>query len=100
MYERLIYPSKIEMEGTRQLLITNFPLVKLWDVSDPIASYVTDMELSITEPQFFRWALRDSGIGIPVIHYCLNLTVALYEPPAWMTAILREMKPDWKLLGN
>jgi hypothetical protein len=93
MYERLIYPTKVEMEGTREILRHTFPLVKLWDVADPTDPFITDMELSLDEPCFFRWAIQPiRGAGHPIIFYCLNLSIHLLAPPPWMAAVLREIR--------
>jgi hypothetical protein len=93
MYERLIYLSKKDMESTRQLLLTNFPLIKIWDVNDPDVPYVMDIELSIDTSVFFRWAIRKIGMHDPVILRCLNLSLELCDPPPWMLTILRESNP-------
>jgi hypothetical protein len=88
MFERFVFPTEIEREGTRQLIIVNFPSAKLWYMQDE-TDFVMDMELDVEKVVFFRWAIQPMGAGVPVLFYCLHMSLETYDPPAWMSNEIR-----------
>ncbi len=90
MKERLIFPTSIEQVGTSELIHTTFSNCKWANVLDePIAYYVSDIELNTTPSVFFEWAFLTPARGGNILFYCLNLSMEyLIEPANWMRDIV------------
>ena len=89
MYERLIFPTRIEKDGTKQLILTNFPHARIWTVPDyNLSVYVEDMELDIEKEYFFEWAVQT----YPVLFFCFYLSMELMENPPWIQNVLTKLK--------
>lgn len=92
MYERLIYPNRVEMEATKELILAAFPLTKIWEVGDETDPYMHDLEMSIPAERFFEWAMTTMGGTHPVVFYCLNFSTDLLCPPLWMANVLTTVR--------
>lgn len=92
MYDRLLFPSKIEQEGTKEIIHDNFPAVYLLDIVDDVDPFVTDLKLEVPKETFFEWAYLTPGAASPILFYCLYLSVELLEPPVWMANVLTKIK--------
>lgn len=91
MYERFLFADEIERSGTRETLACAFPLSKLWYPHDELGDFVMDAEVPVSQETFFRYAVQTPGPARLLIYSCLNLSLALHEPPLWMIQELRRL---------
>lgn len=92
MYERFLFASEVERAGTRETLSYDFPLSKIWYVSDEYEiDFLMDAEFPVSQETFFRYALQTPGPARLLIYSCYNMSLLLHEPPLWMIQELRKL---------
>lgn len=90
MNERLIFATPVERAGTCELILCNFPIARFTHIPDE-EDFISDMELAVNAPVFFRWAATTVGPARLVLFSCFNLSLALHEPPSWMAHEIRTL---------
>lgn len=104
MFERLIFPSLVEQEATRQLLQDNWPGISIVNLGTP-EDLCLEIHLSVDEPIFFRWAyVLSQNPATRVLTYCYRYSIMLIgdaaDRPAWMTVALVELRTQNLLRGE
>ena len=98
MYEKMIFPTLVEQEATRQLLTDNWPLVKLTYIHDTDTMhdpeyFMIDIEILNINPQlFFKWTYTTR-----VLRFCYLMSLQMLDPPFWMREAIKEIKEQPKL---
>lgn len=92
MYERLIFATEVERAATRQLIHDNFPSAICVDMPDNLAEdFLLDVNIEVEKCIFFRWASATLGPSRLVLYSCYNMSIELFDPPAWMVVELRRL---------
>lgn len=96
MFERLIFPTLVEQEATRQLLTDNWPGINIVNLGTP-EGLCLEIHLSVDEAIFFRWAyVISQNPGTRVLTYCYRYSIMMLgdsqDMPSWMTVALSELR--------
>jgi len=86
--ERLIFVTLIEQEVTRQLLEDNFATMIIANVGNE-TEFALEIVIDFDPKLFFKWAYTNH-----VLAFCFNMSMDLYDPPAYMQEALRELQEN------
>ena|SRR5271165_2045173 len=99
--EQLICPTEVEFIVSKRLIVSNFPLIHMTDILNSSEEFISNFDFPAPKPSFFKWAITSSSeAGIPVVFYCFNLSLELFDPPPWMRVVLQELKIPYKILSE
>jgi hypothetical protein len=97
MVERLIFLDAVELEATCELLTDNWPMIGIYRLGDLEGTPTLEIRLDAPIKIFFKWAYTCQN-GEVLLH-CFNLSLELFDPPAYMLEAIREIRAQKLLSG-
>lgn len=99
MQERLIFPNSVEKLTTlaaiqKQFNAVEFSLVPA--MADDI--FVIDVTIPVDKEIFFEWAIQHREDVMPILVYCLTLSLEVVEERGWAVNAIQRVTQ--RLLGN